>query len=64
MNFLGIKQDSGIIFILKIIFYINLYDFSNSLDCVHYYCEGTSQVTRPTYSCPCPTDFGQPCRCT
>jgi hypothetical protein len=42
MNFLGIKQDSGIIFILKTIFYINLYDFSNSLDYAHYYCDGTS----------------------
>jgi hypothetical protein len=28
------------------------------------YCNGTSQVIRPTYSCPCPTDLGQPCRCT
>jgi hypothetical protein len=27
-------------------------------------CDGTSQVIRPTYSCPCPTDFRQPCRCT
>jgi hypothetical protein len=27
-------------------------------------CDGTSQVIRPTYSCPCPTDFGQPRRCT
>jgi transposase InsO family protein len=27
------------------------------------YCDGTSQVIRPTYSCPCPTDFRQPCRC-
>jgi hypothetical protein len=27
-------------------------------------CDGTSQVIRPTYSCPCPTDLGQPCRCT
>jgi hypothetical protein len=27
MNFLGIKQDSGIIFTLKIIFYINFSDF-------------------------------------
>jgi hypothetical protein len=26
-------------------------------------CDGTSQVIRPTYSCPCPTDFRQPCRC-
>jgi hypothetical protein len=26
-------------------------------------CEGTSQVIRPTYSCPCPTDLRQPCRC-
>jgi hypothetical protein len=24
----------------------------------------TSQVIRPTYSCPCPSDLGQPCRCT
>jgi hypothetical protein len=28
-----------------------------------YHCDGTSQVIRPTYSCPCPTDFRQPCRC-
>jgi hypothetical protein len=27
------------------------------------YCDGTSQVIRPTYSCPCPTDLRQPCRC-
>jgi hypothetical protein len=27
-------------------------------------CDGTSQVTRPTYSCPCPTDIRQPCRCS
>jgi hypothetical protein len=27
-------------------------------------CDGTSQVIRPTYSCPCPTDLRQPCRCT
>jgi hypothetical protein len=27
-------------------------------------CDGTSQVIRPTYSCPCPTDLGQSCRCT
>jgi hypothetical protein len=26
-------------------------------------CGGTSQVIRPTYSCPCPTDLRQPCRC-
>jgi hypothetical protein len=26
--------------------------------------DGTSQVIRPTYSCPCPTHLGQPCRCT
>jgi hypothetical protein len=26
-------------------------------------CDGTSQVIRPTYSCPCPTDIRQPCRC-
>jgi hypothetical protein len=24
----------------------------------------TSQVIRPIYSCPCPTDLRQPCRCT
>jgi hypothetical protein len=28
-----------------------------------YGCDGTSQVIRPTYSCPCPTDLRQPCRC-
>jgi hypothetical protein len=28
------------------------------------YCDRTSQVIRPTYSCPCPTDLRQPCRCT
>ena len=27
-------------------------------------CDGTSQGIRPTYSCPCPKDLGQPCRCT
>jgi hypothetical protein len=37
MSFLGIKQDSGIIFILKIIFYMNFSDFSNSLEYAHYY---------------------------
>jgi hypothetical protein len=26
-------------------------------------CDGTSQVIRPTYSCPCPTDLRQSCRC-
>jgi hypothetical protein len=26
-------------------------------------CDGTSQVIRPTYSCLCPTDLRQPCRC-
>jgi hypothetical protein len=26
-------------------------------------CDGTSQVIRPTYSCPCLTDIRQPCRC-
>jgi hypothetical protein len=29
----------------------------------HTKCDGTSQVIRPTYSCPCPTDLRQPCRC-
>jgi hypothetical protein len=28
------------------------------------HCDGTSQVIRPTYSCPCLTDFRQPCRCS
>jgi hypothetical protein len=23
-------------------------------------CDGTSQVIRPTYSCPCPADLGHP----
>jgi hypothetical protein len=27
-------------------------------------CDGTSQVIRPTYSCPCSTNLRQPCRCT
>jgi hypothetical protein len=27
-------------------------------------CDGTSQGIRPTYSCPCPKDLGQPFRCT
>jgi hypothetical protein len=27
-------------------------------------CDRTSQVIRPTYSCPCPTDLRQPCSCT
>jgi hypothetical protein len=26
--------------------------------------DGTSQVIRPTYNCPCPTDLGQSYRCT
>jgi hypothetical protein len=26
-------------------------------------CDGTSQVIRPTYSCPCLTDIRQPRRC-
>jgi hypothetical protein len=26
-------------------------------------CDRTSQVIRPTYNCPRPTDLGQPCRC-
>jgi hypothetical protein len=25
-----------------------------------HYCDGTSQVIRPTYSCPCPTDIRHP----
>jgi hypothetical protein len=37
MNFLGIKQDYGNIFTIKIIFYINFSDFSNSLYCAHEY---------------------------
>jgi hypothetical protein len=31
---------------------------------LHAFYDGTSQVIRPTYSCPCPTDLGQRCRCT
>jgi hypothetical protein len=27
------------------------------------WCDRTSQLIRPTYSCPCPTDLRQPCRC-
>jgi hypothetical protein len=27
-------------------------------------CDEASQVIRPTYSCPCPMDLGQPYRCT
>jgi hypothetical protein len=27
-------------------------------------CDRTSQVIRPTYSCPCPSNLRQPCRCT
>jgi hypothetical protein len=27
------------------------------------FCDRTFQVIRPTYSCPCPTDIRQPCRC-
>jgi hypothetical protein len=27
-------------------------------------CDRTFQVIRPTYICPCLTDFRQPCRCT
>jgi hypothetical protein len=26
-------------------------------------CDKTSQVIRPTYSCSCPMDLRQPCRC-
>jgi hypothetical protein len=26
----------------------------------YYKCDGTSQVIRPTYSCPCPTDIRHP----
>ena len=26
-------------------------------------CDGASQVIRPTYSCPCPTNLRKPCRC-
>jgi hypothetical protein len=26
-------------------------------------CNGTSEFIRPTYSCPCPMDLRQPCRC-
>jgi hypothetical protein len=33
------------------------------LAAVVHACDGTSQVIRPTYSCPCPTDIRQPCRC-
>jgi hypothetical protein len=40
---------------------IQLYDESTSLEPT---CDGTSQVIRPTYSCPCPTDIRQPCRCS
>jgi hypothetical protein len=32
--------------------------------CLHCACDRTSQVIRPTYNCPCPTDLRQPCRCT
>jgi hypothetical protein len=32
-------------------------------DTSHHVCDGTSQVIRPTYSCPCPTDMRQPYRC-
>jgi hypothetical protein len=31
-------------------------DFMSTCD----YCDGTSQVIRPTYSCPCPTDIRHP----
>jgi hypothetical protein len=27
---------------------------------IHRFCDGTSQVIRPTYSCPCPTDIRHP----
>jgi hypothetical protein len=30
----------------------------------HSWYDRTSQVIRPTYSCPCPSNLGQPCRCT
>jgi hypothetical protein len=36
----------------------------NSLLGLLPYCDGTSQGIRPTYSCPCPKDLGQPYRCT
>jgi hypothetical protein len=31
--------------------------------CEYADCDGTSQVIRPTYSCPCPMDLRQPDRC-
>jgi IS30 family transposase len=31
---------------------------------LEHMCDRTSQVIRPTYSCPCPSVFRQPCRCT
>jgi hypothetical protein len=37
MNFLGIQQDSRIIFILKIISYIPFSHFLMALDCAHDY---------------------------
>jgi hypothetical protein len=37
MNFLGIKQDSGIIFLLKIISYISFPHFLMALDCAQNY---------------------------
>jgi hypothetical protein len=38
-------------------------NLSNAMN-KNMYCDGTSQVIRPTYSCPCPTDIRQPCRCS
>jgi hypothetical protein len=49
-----------------IIVYINLYASYDSLFIIIFYayegmsCDGTSQVIRPTYSCPCLTDIRHP----
>jgi hypothetical protein len=42
----------------------NVSEVRSLLGMAGYYCDGTSQVIRPTYRCPCPMDLGQPCRCT
>jgi hypothetical protein len=43
-NFSGLRDPSA------------MRDFMSTCD----YCDGTSQVIRPTYSCPCPTDIRHP----
>jgi hypothetical protein len=43
--------------------WINIHNIYIYIYYIGTLCDGTSQVTRPTYSCPCPADLGQPYRC-